>query len=91
MYGIDKNMIFTNPNCPTGRDRHLYHFTTAKSLMLILKPMSLKLSKFQNLNDLNETNPCCNWSDNGLSKIKVRKYIEEHYKFSLIYFSSFNK
>lgn len=73
-------MTFTNPRFPTSNDKYLYHFTTAESLMKILESMSLRLSEFKNLNDLNETNPCCNWNDHGLSKIKIHKYIEEQCK-----------
>ncbi len=62
----------------------LYHFTTADSLLKILSNMTLKLSTFANLNDLNETDINCNWSD-SFNRIRIKTYIHEHCK--LISFS----
>ncbi len=62
----------------------IYHFTTADSLLKILSNMTLKLSTFANLNDLNETDINCNWS-NSFNHIRIKKYIQEHCK--LISFS----
>lgn len=39
---------------PSLNDKFLYHFTSAESLMEILKTRTLKLSSFDSLNDLNE-------------------------------------
>ncbi len=67
------------------RDNNLlYHFTTADSLLKILSNMTLKLSTFDNLNDLNETDINCNWSD-SFNHIRIKRYIQDHCK--LICFS----
>jgi len=39
---------------PSLDDMFLYHFTNAESLMRIIESMTLKMSSFENLNDLNE-------------------------------------
>lgn len=62
----------------------LYHFTTADSLLKILSNMTLKFSTFTNLNDLNEADINCEWSD-SFNHIKIKRHIQEHCK--LISFS----
>ncbi|MEI6554871.1 MAG: DUF2971 domain-containing protein [Paludibacter sp.] len=62
----------------------LYHFTTADSLLKILSNMTLKLSTFTNLNDLNESDINCDWS-NTSNHIWIKRHIQEHCK--LISFS----
>ena len=37
-------------------NEYLYHFTSSENLIRILETMSLKLSDFKKLNDLNENN-----------------------------------
>ncbi len=46
--------LYGNTMLPSLEDGFLYHFTSASSLMKILEDMTLKLSTFDNLNDLNE-------------------------------------
>lgn len=45
---------------------------------LIVQSLQLKTSDFSNLNDLNETNICCEWDDCGLNKINIQKFILDH-------------
>ena len=72
--------LYGNTMIPMVGDGFLYHFTSANSLMLILQEMRLKLSNFSNLNDLNETDLCCEWSDGGFDAIRIKQYIIEHCK-----------
>lgn len=72
LYGISR--------LPSVNDGFLYHFTPATSLMPILRDMTLKVSDFTNLNDLNETDICCEWNDCGLDVIRIEQYIIEHCK-----------
>jgi hypothetical protein len=62
---------------PSLEDGYLYHFTKPDSLFEIIKNMTLKLSTFKDLNDLNEKEIKFNWGDwqNGL---KVKKFIVEN-------------
>ena len=69
---------------PSMNDKFLFHFTTTESLLKILSGMTVKLSNFTNLNDLNETDINCDWND-SLKKINTKKYIQNHCK--LISFS----
>lgn len=62
----------------------LYHFTTTDSLLKILSNMTLKLSTFANLNDLNEADINCDWSD-SFNHIKIKDFIQKQCK--LISFS----
>lgn len=62
----------------------LYHFTTADSLLKILSNMTLRLSTFENLNDLNEADINCEWSD-SFNHIRIKKHIKKYCK--LISFS----
>lgn len=61
------------------REGLLFHFTKAESLMKMLESMTLRLSSFTNLNDLNEIELNCSYTDSMLN-IKHRKYILEHCK-----------
>lgn len=63
---------------PTVGDGFLYHFTPATSLMLILQEMKLKVSDFSHLNDLNETDICCESNDGGWNEVKIKQYIIDH-------------
>lgn len=76
--------LYGNTMTPSLDDKFLYHFTSAESLMKILENMTLKMSSFENLNDLNEkeVNFCFQDWWNGL---KIEKFIVEHCK--LISFS----
>ena len=65
---------------PQYDDGKLYHFTTSAALCSILKSMQLKLSKVDNLNDLNELNICCKDDSWGINKIQIEKYIAENCK-----------
>ncbi len=62
---------------PSLDDKFLYHFTTAKSLIKILGNITLKMSSFENLNDLNEkeVNFILQDWEKGLN---IKKYIFEH-------------
>lgn len=68
--------LYGNTMTPGLNDKFLYHFTTAESLMKILENMTLKMSSFENLNDLNEKEVNFSFQDwwNGL---KIKKYIVE--------------
>jgi hypothetical protein len=76
--------LYGNTRLPSINDKFLYHFTTAESLMKILENMTLKMSSFENLNDLNEKEVNFSFQDwqNGL---EIKKYIVEQCK--LISFS----
>lgn len=69
--------LYGNTMLPSLNDKFLYHFTTAKSLMKILESMTLKMSSFENLNDLNEKEVNFSFQDwwNGL---KIDKHIVEY-------------
>lgn len=61
---------------PSLEDKFLYHFTTAESLIKILGNMTLKMSSFENLNDLNEKE--VNFILQDWQKgLKIKKYIAE--------------
>ena len=82
MYGSAKQMLMEGDNL-------LYHFTTAEALFKILKQMRIRLSTFDNLNDLNEVDMCCKSTDGGFDLIKLREYIKT--KGRLISFSQKRK
>lgn len=67
-YGTDK--------VPKLDDSFLYHFTTGDSLMKIVENMTLRLSSFNLLNDLNETDVCCERSG-GMDVIEIQTFIKE--------------
>lgn len=62
---------------PRKDDGYLYHFTTAESLLKIVENMTLKLSSFTLLNDLNEDDLNCERSG-GIDFIDIQNYIREH-------------
>lgn len=62
---------------PSLNDGFLYHFTSAASLLKIVENMTLKLSSFTLLNDLNEDELSCE-SSGGMDAINIRNYIGEH-------------
>ena len=62
---------------PSLDDKFLYHFTSADSLMKILEDMTLKLSRFDNLNDLNEKE--VNFGSYDWSyMMKLKEHIVDH-------------
>ena len=69
--------LYGNTMLPSLNDKFLYHFTTAESLIKIIENMTLRMSTFENLNDLNEKEVNFSFQDwwNGL---KIEKYIVEH-------------
>lgn len=76
--------LYGNTMLPSLDDGFLYHFTSAKSLMKILKNMTLKLSTFENLNDLNEKEIKFVLQD-WLHGLEIKKFIAKNCK--LISFS----
>lgn len=68
---------YNNGQIPRIDDGFLYHFTTADSLMKIVENMTLKLSSFTFLNDLNEDELSCE-SSGGMDAIHIRNYIKQH-------------
>lgn len=71
---------------PERGDGALYHFTKFDSFLKILESMSLKLSSYKNLNDLNEANVAnLNWDKNIPVYAKLGPYIQE--KCGLLCFS----
>lgn len=62
---------------PSLDDKFLYHFTSAKSLFKILETMTLKMSSFKNLNDLNENEVSLIFQD-FWEVLKIEKIIAEH-------------
>lgn len=52
---------------PRPNDEYLYHYTTAKALIQILNGMELKLSSFNNLNDVSEIQS--NWINSSIDTI----------------------
>lgn len=52
---------------PRPNDGYLYHYTTANSLIHILEKMELKLSSFNNLNDVSEAQS--NWINSSIETI----------------------
>lgn len=69
--------LYGNTKLPSKDDKFLYHFTSADSLMKILENMTLKLSSFENLNDLNEKEVnfgSYDWNN----MLKLKKYIVDH-------------
>jgi hypothetical protein len=71
-------MYRTDINYPK-ENKFIYHFTSADSLLKILSNMTLKFSTFENLNDLNETDINCNWSD-SLNRFKINQFIQDRCK-----------
>ena len=69
---------------PSLDDKFLYHFTSAESLMKILENMTLKLSSFEHLNDLNEKEIKFVLQD-WLHGLEIKKFITKNCK--LISFS----
>lgn len=64
---------------PSLDDNFLYHFTSAESLMKILENMTLKLSSFENLNDLNEKEIKFVLQD-WLNGLEIKKFITKYCK-----------
>lgn len=69
--------LYDNTKVPRLDDGFLYHFTTADSLLKIVEHMTLQLSSFTLLNDLNETEVNCERSG-GMDVINVQNFIKEH-------------
>lgn len=84
---MENKIPFFRPNNggPTSINGTLYHFTSAESLFKILEDMTLKPSRIQNLNDLNEGSLYRFISDFFYDKVKVEDYINQYC--SLICFS----
>lgn len=61
---------------PSLDDKFLYHFTSAESLIKILENMALKMSSFENLNDLNEKEVNFIFQD-WQKGLQIKKYISE--------------
>lgn len=59
-------------------DGTLYHFTKASSFFKILNSMSLKVSRFDKLNDLNEANLHNLYMNDNLIALNSRQYIKEN-------------
>ena len=59
-------------------DKTLYHFTKASSFFKIIKEMKLKVSRFNNLNDMNEANLHNLYMNDNLIALNSRQYIEKH-------------
>lgn len=77
---------------PRIKDGSLFHFTKAESLMKIIENMTLKLSSFDNLNDLNEIELNCSYTDSILH-LNHKKHIAKYCKllsFSQNYISGIN-
>lgn len=68
---------YYNDMLPSINDGFLYHFTSAASLLKIVENMTLKLSSFTLLNDLNEEELSCE-SSGGMDAINIRNFIREH-------------
>lgn len=68
---------YDNGEVPRLDDGYLYHFTTADSLMKIVENMTLRLSSFTLLNDLNENELNCERSW-GMDVINIQNFIREH-------------
>ncbi|MDD4439754.1 MAG: DUF2971 domain-containing protein [Tissierellia bacterium] len=68
---------YNNGQIPRIDDGFLYHFTTADSLMKIVENMTLKLSSFTFLNDLNEDELSCE-SSGGMDAIHIRNFIRQN-------------
>ena len=68
---------YNNGQIPRIDDGFLYHFTTAESLFKIVGNMTLRLSSFTLLNDLNEVELNCErgW---GMDVINIQNFIREH-------------
>ena len=56
-------------------NEYLYHFTSSENLIRILETMSLKLSDFKKLNDLNENNIPHYYFINGRGLAQTKNYI----------------
>lgn len=61
-------------------NEYLYHFTSSENLIRILETMSLKLSDFKKLNDLNENNIPHYYFINGRRLAQTKNYIKNHCK-----------
>jgi hypothetical protein len=68
--------LYGRGSLPSLDDKFLYHFTSAESLLKILENMTLKMSSFENLNDLNEKEVNFILND-WLKGLKINKYISE--------------
>jgi hypothetical protein len=68
--------LYGSYSLPSLDDKFLYHFTTAESLMKILENMTLKMSSFENLNDLNEKEVNFIFQD-WQKGLQIKKYIAE--------------
>ena len=66
-----------NTQLPSLSDKFLYHVTTAESLFKIIENMTLKLSSFENLNDLNEKEVNFSFQD-WWDGLKIEKFILEN-------------
>lgn len=64
---------------PKIKDGSLFHFTKAESLIKIIENMTLRLSSFDKLNDLNEIELNCNYTDSILN-LKHKNHIIEYCK-----------
>lgn len=70
---------YGSDSLPRLDDKFLYHFTTSESLINILKNMTLKMSSFEDLNDLNEKE--INFILEDWQKgLKIEQYISKHCK-----------
>lgn len=69
--------LYGNTILPSLDDKFLYHFTRAKSLIKILENMALKMSSFENLNDLNEKEVNFILHD-WRNELKIAKYITKY-------------
>ena len=67
-----------NNNTPSSIEGTLYHYTSAESLFKILEDMTLKPSRVQNLNDLNEGALYRFISDFVYDKAVVEDYVKQN-------------
>ena len=68
---------YDNGEFPRLDDGYLYHFTTAESLLKIVENMTLRLSSFTLLNDLNEDELSCE-RGGGMDVINIQNYIRRY-------------
>lgn len=68
--------LYGSYSLPSLDDKFLYHFTTAESLIKILEKMTLKMSSFETLNDLNEKEVNFIFQD-WQKGLQIKKYISE--------------
>lgn len=70
---------YHNTELPHQGDGALFHFTSLKSFANILEDMTLQLSSFENLNDLNEGNVHnMNMNENFEVMYQAKDYIKKH-------------